>query len=137
MADPDRPLVADAQAELAQLAADLRRMAEIRWQLARLELDSALGQAKRLAIAWGIAAVMLATGLPVAVICVARFLPERAQVYWLFAFGPVLVLAAILVAWWAWRRFRRKFVGLEETLEELREDQVWCREWLGGMKDEG
>jgi hypothetical protein len=42
----------------------------------------------------------------------------------------------------AWRSFRRRFTGLRETFEELREDTVWIGEWMKkdegeGMKDEG
>ena len=47
-----------------------------------------------------------------------------------------LLVAAALVAWLAWRRFRRRFVGLEETLEELREDLVWLQEWGGQNEHE-
>ncbi|MCG2685214.1 MAG: hypothetical protein L6306_16550, partial [Planctomycetales bacterium] len=28
----------------------------------------------------------------------------------------------------AWRRFRWKFIGLRETMEELREDALWLKE---------
>jgi hypothetical protein len=38
----------------------------------------------------------------------------------------------VLFARW---RFRRRFVGLQETLEELREDLLWLRE-TGGLKQE-
>jgi hypothetical protein len=49
-----------------------------------------------------------------------------------------LLTAAALVGWLAWRRFRRQFTGLEETLEELREDLVWLQEWSrGGQREQG
>ena len=44
--------------------------------------------------------------------------------------GAMLLLLAPLVGWLAWRRFRRRFLGLEQTIEELREDAAWLREWL-------
>jgi uncharacterized membrane protein YqjE len=47
----------------------------------------------------------------------------------------LLVLVASLTGWRAWRTFRRRFIGFEETLEELREDAEWIREWM--KKDEG
>jgi hypothetical protein len=39
------------------------------------------------------------------------------------------LIVAILLAWSARRRYRREFTGLRETLEELREDMEWLREW--------
>ena len=47
MADPDRPLLADAKAEVARLAADLSEMAGLRWQLAMLEARAAAGPIAR------------------------------------------------------------------------------------------
>ena len=131
MADPDRPLLADAKEHFARLAAELGEMIGLRWKLARLELEAALRLARGLAVVWLSVAILVPASLAVLVVWAGHLLPEPARVYWLFAFGPVLLVAAILAGWWAWRRFRRKFVGLEETLEELREDVVWLQEWLG------
>jgi hypothetical protein len=36
----------------------------------------------------------------------------------------------------AWRRFRRNFIGLRETLEELREDVLWLKEKSGEQETE-
>jgi len=132
MADPDRPLFADLKAETARLGAELRRMAGLRWRLARLELDAASRSVKWLAIVLAVAAIMLTTGLPLLAVCLAELLAEAAgvaQAWWLLAFGVLLLIAAALSGWLAWRRFRLRFVGLEETLEELREDLVWLQEW--------
>ncbi|MFH1923799.1 MAG: phage holin family protein, partial [Planctomycetota bacterium] len=76
------------------------------------------------------------TGLPVLVVWAALLLPEAMRAGCLLLVGLVLVVGAILAGWLAWRRFRREFVGLEETLEELREDLVWLREWAGKSEDE-
>jgi hypothetical protein len=46
-------------------------------------------------------------------------------------FAGILLSIGAIVAYFAWRRFRRRFIGLQETLEELREDRVWIDEWLG------
>jgi uncharacterized membrane protein YqjE len=136
MADPDRPLFADAQDQIARLAADLWQMVDLRWQLARLELEAAFRSVRRLAILWATAAVMASTALPLLVLGVVQLLPEEARVYglWIFALG--LLMAAAVVGWLAWRRFRRRFTGLEETLEELREDLVWLQEWAGRNEGE-
>jgi len=140
MADPDRPLFADAQAELARLAADLRRMAGLRWQLARLELDASARRIARLAILLAAASVMVFTSLPILVVAGACLLPEAVRPYFLWAIGGALLCGGVLglvAGWRAWRRFRKERFGLEETLEELREDLVWIEEWIGRGDEEG
>jgi uncharacterized membrane protein YqjE len=131
VADPDRPLFADATEEMTQLGADLFRIADLRWKLARLELEAAASSVKRLVIVAVVAATMALTSLPILVVGAIHFLPDWAQAGSLLAAGLVLLLAAILVSWWARRRFLREYVGLEESLEELREDLVWLQEWTG------
>ena len=140
MADPDRPLFADAQAELARLAGDLRRMAGLRWQLARLELDASARRLQRLAILLAAATGMVLISLPILVVAAAYLLPEAARPYFLLAFGAAVLcggIAGLVAAWRAWRRFRDQRFGLEETLEELREDLVWLEEWIGRGEEEG
>ena len=134
MADPDRPLLADLQEQAARLRAELEQTLALRWQLARLEVQAAVGSIKRLAVGLAAAAVLALTGLPVLAVWAATLLDERLPlrgIRWLLVFGLVLLAAAALAGWLAWRHFRRRFVGLEETLEELREDLVWIREWTG------
>ena len=55
MADPDRPLFADAHGHITRLAGDLRRMVGLRWQLLLLELDAAVRSVRRLAILLAVA----------------------------------------------------------------------------------
>ena len=136
MADPDRPLFADAKHQIARLASEFRRMAGLRWQLARLEFEAAVRLGKRLAIVWAIGAMMVSTALPLLLVSAAYLVPEAVRAYFLLILGLALLLGAILAGWWAWRRFRRQFVGLEETLEELREDLVWLQEWSGRSEEE-
>ena len=86
---------------------------------------------KRLAIAWLLAAVFLLTSLPLLAMCLAEQLDGLAGIArtgWLLIFGGGLLILAIVGGYLAWRRFRRKFVGLQETFEELREDVAWLRE---------
>ncbi|MGA2033909.1 MAG: hypothetical protein ABSG68_16805 [Thermoguttaceae bacterium] len=52
--------------------------------------------------------------------------------WWLLILGLLLLLGAGSLAGLAWLSFRRKFVGLRQSLEELREDAVWLHEWIGG-----
>jgi uncharacterized membrane protein YqjE len=136
VAEPDRPLLADAAEEVAQLGSDLLEIAELRWRLARLELEAAADSVKRLVILAAVAAVTALTGLSVLLVGIIHLLPEVWHAGTLLTLGLVLLLGAVALVWWARGRFRRKFVGLEETLEEFREDLVWFREWTGGASAE-
>ena len=140
MKDPARrTLLADLRAGLGAMGGELREMAALRWKLARLELQADVRSASRLAIAWLAAAVMATTSLPLAVVCLAEALDGRGQITrcgWLLIFAATLLLLAIVGGYFAWRRFRRRFVGLQETLDELREDLVWLRESFGETTEE-
>lgn len=132
MIGPDLAMLAELRAELRRLGGDVQTMIELRLQLASLELHVAIGQIKRLTTALAIAAAMGLTALPLVAVYMAEALDGRlgiARSTWLLLFAAGLLLLAGLVGWLAWRTFRRRFVGLEETLEELREDLLWFREW--------
>ena len=135
MGDPERPLLADLKEEVTRAGAELGEMARLRWQLARLELGESIGQVKRVAIVLGVAAVMALTALPVLVVWLAETLAIHAGYFPAHGWMLVLALALLLIAgsggFLAWRRFRLQFTGLEETIEELREDLVWLRDWVG------
>ena len=131
MSNAERPMLAGLRAELSQLSGDVQEMIALRWQLASLELHAALGQLKALVIALGIAAVLGLTSLPLVAVSAAQVLDGAlglSQAGWLLVFALVLLVLALLVGLLAWRTFRRRFVGLEETLEELHEDLRWVRE---------
>ena len=135
MRDPaERPLFADLRAELGFLGGELREMATARWELARLELQADLQGMKRLAIAWFVAVILTLTALPLLAVGVAELLDgccgiSRAE--WLLIAAGSLLALALVGGYLAWRCFRRRFVGLRETLEELREDMLWFRETDG------
>jgi hypothetical protein len=140
MADPDRPLLADLKEEVSRIGGDLSRMLQLRWQLAQLEFRSAVRCAGQLAVALAAAAIMALVGLSVLTMRVAGFLDARfplAGVGWPAAIGLGLLAGTVLLGWMAWRRFRRRFAGLEESVDELREDLVWIREWLGRPEHQG
>jgi hypothetical protein len=135
MSSPDRPLLADLQKELRSLAADVQEMVRLRWELARLELQTDLRNIKRLAIFFCAAAAMVLTALPL----LASYLAEKldgslavARSTWLLIFALALLGAGALVALGAWIWFRRRFLGLQESLEELREDMEWVKERMKG-----
>ncbi len=127
----ERPLLADIRAEFDALGGELREMAAARWELARLELEADLRSAKQLAIAWLAAAVMGLAALPLLAVRLAEALDGCGNIArgdWLLIFAGGLLIVALAGSHLAWRRFRRRFVGLQETLEELREDLVWLQE---------
>ena len=137
MSSPDRPLLADLKAEIGGLKADVSEMLRLRWELARLEIQADLGHLKRLVFIWGLAAVMALTSLPLLATCVAEALDGRlgiARRGWLLIFGLALFCTAVICVYFCRIWFRRRFVGLQQTLEELREDLVWVKE---RMKDKG
>jgi hypothetical protein len=131
MPSPERPLLADVREEINALKEELREMASARWELARLELAADLRAVKRLAVVWTATVVMSLSALPLAAVWAAETLSGCwgiSRGHWLLMFAAGLLLAAVLGGYCAWRRFCRKFVGLRETIEELREDFVWLRE---------
>ncbi|MFZ1936934.1 MAG: phage holin family protein [Thermoguttaceae bacterium] len=136
----EQPLLADVRRELRSLGVELREMAAARGELARLELAADLLSAKRLAVAWAVVLVMALTSLPLVAVWMAEALSELTGVPrggWLLGFAACLLLAAGIGGYLAWRRFRRNFLGLRETLEELREDVLWLKEKSGAEKVEG
>jgi uncharacterized membrane protein YqjE len=129
---PDRPVLADVKAEASRLVADLGKMVRLRWKLARLEVDSSATSIKRLAVFLSIAAALGLSAIPLVAVAIAAALDDTAglpSTVWLLIFALVLSFVGGLTGTLAWWRFRRRFTGLEETLEELREDLVWLHEW--------
>ncbi len=133
MTERERSPLADLKGEIASLGADAKEMAALRLELARLEVRTAAAQAKRLAIGLAVAAVMLLGALPILAVAAAEQLDGRlgiATAGWLAIFGLVLLIGGAACGYRAWRCFRRGFAGIEQTLEELREDAVWLKQWL-------
>lgn len=140
MAGTERPLVAELKAQIGSLGADLWEMVALRWELAGLELRAAAKQLKRLSITLLLLAVMVVSALPILAVAAAWALGKRelqgiAFVGWLLIFGLGLLIGGAAGGLLAWRRFRRRFVGMEQTLEELHEDAVWLRQWVARPAD--
>ena len=132
MIPPNDRCLPTCATRLSRLGAELREMAAARWELARLELAADLRSARRLAIAWLAVGRTGADGVAAAGGAVwpkrwtaAAGIPRGG---WLLIFAGGLLVLALAGGYLAWRRFRRKFIGLRETMEELREDMVWLRE---------
>ena len=113
---------------------ELREMVATRWELARLELQADLRSTMRLGVVWLVAGIMTLTSLPLLAVCLAEAMDGCGQIdddRWLLIFAVGLLIASLGSGYLAWRRFRRRFVGLQETLEELREDLLWMQEKVG------
>ena len=133
MTPRELPPLADLKADLAALKADLEKMVTLRWELARLELREAVGPGKRLAITLLAAAVMGLCALPILAVAAAVWFDGRLEISsagWLSIFGFGLLLGGAAAGYLGWRRFRRRFVIMQQTLEELREDLVWLKEMM-------
>ncbi len=133
MPKPDWPILGALRAELGHLSSDVQKMLALRWQLASLELRTALNQLKGLAIALTIAAVLGLTAFPLVAVYAAEQLDGSlglSRHTWLLLLALTFLILSLLIGTLAWRTFRRRFVGLQETLEELREDWVWLSDWM-------
>lgn len=109
-------------------------MLAARWELARLESDLAARQLKRLVCVLCVAAVLATAG--VTLLCLVLVEVTAPQVAlsreaWLAIVAASLLGLAIAAAVSGYLLFRRRFVGWQDSLSELREDTVWLREWVG------
>ncbi len=135
MTDHNRPVLSGLRDELGALAGEVAESLRLRIELAQLELAEDYRAAKRLAVVLLTALVMLLTSLPLLAVALADVLDGvggLSRAGWLLIFAMGLVLVAGSGSLVAWRRFRRGMVGLQETIEELREDLLWLREWGEG-----
>ncbi len=132
MNERPRPLLSGLRGELGSLAGEVAESVKLRLELAQLELMEDYHSARRLALVLAAALVMLLTSLPLLVVALAEALDGAGQLSragWLVIFALGLILIATAGGLFAWRRFRCGMVGLQETVEELREDILWLREW--------
>jgi len=138
MADADRPLLGELQEELSGMADEVAQLATLRLRLAEIELRELVQTTRRFAISAGVAAILLLTSMPVFVVALSGWLGEvtfLSSTAWNGILGLLLAIAGLTVFWLSWRRFRRDFHGMEQSIEELREDLAWVREWTGRSKD--
>lgn len=132
MTDRNRPLLSGLRDEFGSLAGEVAESLKLRLELAQLELAEDYRSGKRLALVLLAAVVMFLTSLPLLVVSLAEVLDGVGQVGragWLLVFATGLILVSTGASVLAWRRFRRGMAGLQETIEELREDLLWLQEW--------
>ena len=138
MADADRPLLGELRKELSGITDELGQLTTLRLQLAEIELRESVQTTKRFAVWAVVALVLLLTSLPVCVVALAAWLDQvtpMSGLFWNGILGLLLAMAAATVFWFSWRRFRRDFRGMEQSIEELREDIEWVQEWTGKSQE--
>jgi putative superfamily III holin-X len=112
---------------------DLAETLDLRRKLAEAELKSDVAASKRLAVVGSVGVVLALSGLPLLLTALAFQLAAVTNVgfaAWLAILGGPLFAVGLAVVFLAWRRFRREFLALATTRQELREDLLWLREWL-------
>ena len=134
MPESNQPVYSALGRDLQRLWSDLADMLRARRQLAELEIRSDIAASKRLVIVAAVGATLALTGLPLLAMLAADALAEWLEMdrhRSLLLVGSMLVVCGLATIWRAWRGFRSGFVGLEESLAELKEDSAWLREWTG------
>jgi len=127
--------------DIRGLMSNLTEMLQARRELAELELKADVASSKRLAVVAGVGAVIALTSLPLFAGTLAQVLHacwpfEIASVnMWLPTLAALLLLAGAVLAWSGYRRFRHEFIGFRQSLEEVREDIEWLREWTGRAEE--
>jgi hypothetical protein len=128
-------LLAGIQEAVRALGNDARQMLRLRWELAKLELQSDARAIKRLVCVVLAAGVMILTALPLLLIFAAEMLDGRlgiGRAAWLLIFALALIFGGLAACGLAWRRFRRRFTGMQQSLEEVQEDLIWLGELSRG-----
>lgn len=109
----------------------LRELFVSRYELAELEIRGDIDNSRRLGVVGGSGLVMALAGLPVLVMVLGEALGAATvidAVWWQLGIGIALLLIGLIILWFSYRKFRRDFAGLRETLEELRDDAAWMKE---------
>lgn len=127
MVEVDRPLLAQLREELSGVAGEASHLAALRWRLAEIELRQSAATVRRFSVWALVAAAFLLTSLPMFAVALSAWLLPGLG--WAWTIGLALAIAGLATAALAWRRFRRDFHGLEQSIEELREDLQWVKEW--------
>jgi hypothetical protein len=138
---PSPPDSSDPRRELHRVGRDVAHMLTARWELAELEYGAARRDALRLAVVLAFTSVLATVGMALLGEALAQWLGEVSAwppQAWRIILASVSIFGAAAAAGLGYRRFRREFTGFSESLEEMREDIVWLREWssvLGGATE--
>ncbi|MCA9102446.1 MAG: phage holin family protein [Planctomycetales bacterium] len=114
-----------------RLRRDLGEWAAAHVELAQLEAAEAGRALGGLGLRWALAYTAVVVGLSLAAVGAVAWAAERFETsphLMAILVGLALVVVAVGLGGWTYRRFRNQFTAFEQTIEELREDVVWFRE---------
>jgi uncharacterized membrane protein YbhN (UPF0104 family) len=137
MAERETTPIGEIKNVVAALVSDAREMAILRWRLARMELESDAKALLKTLIIWAVAAIMILSALPLAVVCAAELLEGFlgiARWGWLLILCCGMLTASAAAIYLAWRRLRGRALLLKDSLAECREDLAWFEEWTTRIK---
>ena len=123
--------------EWGRLFSDFVDLLVLRRQLAELEVRNDLRQIKRLGIFGGLGLTQCLVGMAVLAVLAGSLIDQwiatsaipGPRPWGSLGLGVVLILSGLETLRRSWHRFQREFSGLKESIDELREDAVWLREW--------
>jgi len=118
---------------------DMLEMVKLRRQLAEAEIRSDITSTRRLVLFGGIGLLVILIGMPVLIVAISLQLEKTWELepyMCSIPLGAVLVFGGLFGVWYAWRRFRQEFLGLRQSLDELKEDLALLREWVEQPEEE-
>lgn len=118
------------------LRGDILHMIALRSELAQLDLAVAKRRSVALGVALGVGIVLLLVGLSPCVIVTGELISQWLQVsrkWTLLTLGAGLILLGLIALYAAYTGIRRLQL-FQASLDELREDLAWLREWRGGAE---
>ncbi len=129
----DERLFSPIKRQLASFAKEVQAMLRARAELLGLELQAARAVGTRLAIALVVGSLSALVAAPVGLVALSSqmarwFDLDALGILWFFTAALLIAGGGLIVG--GWRRYRREFSGLEDSIAELREDIVWMREWF-------
>ena len=139
MSDPQGTGSETRRPNLRQLAREATQSLNLRRELAELELGHDRVLIQRFAIVGGIAVALIVIGISLLLVTAAWELSAVTNLSftaWLALFGAACLVPGSWVLWRSIRTLRREFCGLRGTMNELREDLAWLREWIHRENDD-
>ena len=117
-----------------RLGRDLREFLVARWLLLEVELRETGAGLRRLVLLSVFVTIVFLSGWTLLLVAMSDMLDGLgglSRAAWAGILGGSFVLMAIAGTIVALRWLRGTLRGLEQSLEELREDAAWIREWVG------
>lgn len=135
----DEPLLSPLKRQMAGITAEAKAMLAARAELLGLELSAARKSVVQLVVAVLLGCLILLVALPMATVAFSQqlarwFSLDPLAVLWVFTLLMFLGGAGLIYG--SWRRFRREFHGVEDSIAELQEDLQWMQEWLGTQPED-